>query len=449
LETFLTPYLIEITLLPLTTGTAVSIIVCLLLLGLSASISGAEIAYFSLSPKDLEEIKKHESKTNKLIVKHLKQPELLLATILIGNNFVNVGIVMLTTFIVSSIVEFGTSTTFQFIIEVVGITGLILLFGEIIPKVYASYFSKKFASLMAYPLMVMINLFKPLGVILVKSTNLVNKRLAKKQRSLSMDELSHAVELTSSDIEEEKELLEGIVKFSNIKAEEIMTPRVDVVDLDIKWDFKKVLHIIVESGFSRLPVYEDTPDNIKGILYVKDLLLHINKDASFRWQKLMREAYYIPETKMINDLLREFQEHKIHMAIVVDEYGGTSGIITLEDVLEEIVGEISDELDVDEDMYRKLPDGTYIFEGKTLLNDFFKITDIDEKVFDEIRGDAETLAGLLLEIKGAMPKKNEEITFGNFKFTILAADNRRIKKLSFKRIENQEEKSDSSEKPKQ
>ncbi|NPA36820.1 MAG: gliding motility-associated protein GldE [Chlorobi bacterium] len=430
-------------------GTAVSIVVCVLLLALSASISGAEIAYFSLTPKDLEEIKKHESKTNKLILKHLKHPELLLATILIGNNFVNVGIVMLTTFIVSSLVTFGSSTTLQFIIEVVGITGLILLFGEIIPKVYASYFSKKFASIMAYPLMIMISLFKPLGVILVKSTNLVNKRLAKKQRALSMDELSHAVELTSSDIEEEKELLEGIVKFSNIKAEEIMTPRVDVVDLDIKWDFKKVLHIIVESGFSRLPVYEDTPDNIKGILYVKDLLLHIDKDASFRWQTLMREAYYIPETKMINDLLREFQEHKIHMAIVVDEYGGTSGIVTLEDVIEEIVGEISDEMDVDEDSYRKLPDGTYIFEGKTLLNDFFKITDIDETVFDDVRGDAETLAGLLLEIKGAMPAKNEEITFDNFKFTILAADNRRIKKLSFKRIEEDNDNADNQEKHKQ
>jgi gliding motility-associated protein GldE len=247
-----------------------------------------------------------------------------------------------------------------------------------------------------------------------------------------MDELSHAVELTSADIEEEKEILEGLVKFSNIKAEEIMTARVDVVDLDIKWDFKKVLHVINESGFSRLPVFEDTPDNIKGILYVKDLLLHIDKDASFRWQKLIREAYYIPETKKINDLLREFQMQKTHMAIVVDEYGGTSGIITLEDVIEEIVGEISDELDVDEDTYKKLPDGTYIFEGKTLLNDFYKITDIDEDAFDEVRGDAETLAGLMLEIKGAMPEKNEVIEFNDYRFTILAADSRRIKKIKFK-----------------
>ena len=439
METAVLPFISNITFYTFTAGTAVSILVCLMLLVLSAMISGAEVAYFSLSPKDIDELKSQDSKTSNLVLKHLSKPELLLATILIGNNFVNVGIVILTTFIVSSLVDFGGALTLQFIIETVGITALILLFGEITPKVYASHFAKKFASVMAYPLMIMMKLFKPLGVILVKSTNIVNKRLEKKQRSLSMDELSHAVELTSADIEEEKEILEGIVKFSNIKAEEIMTARVDVVDLDIKWDFKKVLHVINESGFSRLPVFEGTPDNIKGILYVKDLLLHIDKDASFRWQKLIREAYYIPETKKINDLLREFQMQKTHMAIVVDEYGGTSGIITLEDVIEEIVGEISDEMDVDEDTYRKMPDGTYIFEGKTLLNDFFKITDIEEDVFDEVRGDAETLAGLMLEIKGAMPEKNEVIEFGDFRFTILAADSRRVKKISFKEIKKRKE----------
>ena len=438
LETGILPFFSDITFYAFTPGIAVNIIICLMLLVLSAMISGAEIAYFSLSPKDVDYLKSHQTKTNKLILKHLQKPELLLATILIGNNFVNVGIVILTTFIVSAIVNFGGANTLQFIIETVGITALILLFGEITPKVYASHFSRKFASVMAYPLMIMIKLFKPLSVILVNSSNVVNKRLEKKHRSLSMDELSHAVELTSGDIEEEKEILEGIVKFSNIKAEEIMTARVDVVDLDIKWDFNKVLHVINESGFSRLPVFEDTPDNIKGILYVKDLLLHIDKGASFRWQKLIREAYYIPESKKINDLLREFQMQKTHMAIVVDEYGGTSGIITLEDVLEEIVGEISDEMDVDEDTYRKLPDGTYIFEGKTLLNDFFKITDIDEDAFDEVRGDAETLAGLMLEIKGAMPEKNETIEFRNYRFLILAADSRRIKKLSFKEINKSE-----------
>ena len=443
METDLSQYLLDIKFLPFTAGTAISIFVCIMLLVSSAMISGAEIAYFSLSPKDLDELKSHDTKTNKLILKHLKKPELLLATILIGNNFVNVGIVMLSTFIVKSLFDFGSSTTLKFIIEIVGITGLILLFGEIIPKIYASHFSKKFASLMAYPLMLMIKIFKPLGVLLSKSTSIVNKRLAKKKRSLSMDELSHAVELTSKEIEEEKEILEGIVKFSNIKAEEIMTARVDVVDLDIKWDFNKVLHVIVESGFSRMPVYEETPDNIKGILYVKDLLLHIDKGASFPWQKLIREAYYIPETKMINDLLREFQTQKIHMAIVVDEYGGTSGIITLEDVLEEIVGEINDELDMDEDSYTKLQDGSYIFEGKTLLNDFFKITDVDENAFKDIRGDADTLAGLMLEIRGAMPKKNEVITYGNYRFEILAADTRRIKKISFKETKEKDDTSPS------
>ena len=435
METSIAPYIIDITFYSFTPGTAISIVVSVLLLIMSAMISGSEIAYFALSPKDLDELKNHDTKTNRLILKHLRFPELLLATILIGNNFVNVGIVILTAFIVSSTVDFGSSTTLQLIIEIVGITGLILLFGEIIPKVYASHFSKKFASLMAYPLMIMIKLFKPLGFILVKSTKVVNRRLVKKKRALSLDELSHAVELTSGDIVEEKEMLEGIVKFSNIKAEEIMKPRVDVVDLDIKWDFNKVLHMIIESGFSRLPVFEGTPDNIKGILYVKDLLLYIDKEASFIWQKLIREAYYIPETKMINDLLREFQTQKTHMAIVVDEYGGTSGIITLEDVIEEIVGDISDEMDVDEDSYRRLPDGTYIFEGKTLLNDFFKITSVGEDEFDQVRGDAETLAGLLLEIKGAMPEKNEAIIYMEYHFTILAADSRRIKRLSFKELE--------------
>lgn len=415
---------------PFSVGAAMGTLVSLLLLLFSAMISGAEVAYFSLSPKDIDELKNNPTRKNNLIIKHLKVSELLLATILIGNNFVNVGIVITSSYVLTSLIDFGISTTFQFVIEIIGITGLLLFFGEILPKVYASNFAKRFAGFMAYPLKFMMVLFRPLSMILVQSTNIVNKRL-NRTKSISIDELSHALELTSDDIAEEKDILEGIVKFANIKVEEIMTARVDVIDIDIKWDYNKVMQIIVESGYSRMPVFEETPDNVKGLLYVKDLLPHFDKDATFPWQSLMRQAYYVPETKMINDLLKEFQSQKIHMAIVVDEYGGTSGIVTLEDILEEIVGEISDEMDEEEDFFVRMADGSLVFEGKTLLNDFHKVTETEEADFESVRGDAETLAGLLLEMKGVIPEKNETIEFEHYSFTILAADTRRIKKVRF------------------
>jgi len=246
-----------------------------------------------------------------------------------------------------------------------------------------------------------------------------------------MDDFAHALELTGNDISEEKDILEGIVKFGNIDVSEIMTARVDVIDVEIKSNYNKVLQVIIDSGYSRIPVFEETPDNVKGILYVKDLLAHLDKESDFEWQKLIRKAYYVPETKMINDLLEEFQAQKIHMAIVVDEYGGTMGIVTLEDILEEIVGDISDELDEEEEFYTKLPDGSIVFEAKILLNDFHKITDTDEEMFSQVRGEAETLAGLILELKGEIPQKNEVVKFNACIFTIEAADNRRIKKVKF------------------
>lgn len=417
--------------LPFTVSALVALVINGLLLILSGLISGSEVAYFSLEPKDIQHFKEKVTRTTKQVLKHLDNKELLLATILISNNFVNVAIVILTSFIVTNIVDFGDNTTLKFVFEIVFITSIILFFGEILPKVYASQHSKKFAAFMSYPLMVLTRLLKPLSLILTKSTNLVNRRLAKKVSSLSMDDISHALELTGSDIYEEKEILEGIVKFGNIDVSEIMTSRIDVIDVEIKSDYKKVLQVIIDSGYSRIPVFDETPDNVKGILYVKDLLAHLDEEENFEWQKLIRKAYYVPETKMINDLLEEFQAQKIHMAIVVDEYGGTMGIVTLEDILEEIVGDISDELDEEEEFYTKLQDGTYVFEAKILLNDFHKVTDTGEELFNEVRGDAETLGGLILELKGEIPQKNEVVEFKHCIFTIIAADNRRIKKIKF------------------
>lgn len=421
----------DVDFLPITLGISIGLMVNILLLLMSALISGSEVAYFSLKPKDLDELKEHKSRKNRLILQLLRDKERLLATILIGNNFVNVGIVILTSFVANNIIDFGINDTIKIAFEVVFITALILFFGEILPKVYASQSPRKFAGIMAYPLWILTRVLNPLSLLLVRSTKIVNRRMTKKIGGLSMDDISHALELTGSDISEEKEILEGIVKFGNIDVAEIMTARVDVIDVEIKSNYNKLLQTIIESGYSRIPVFEETPDNVKGILYVKDLLPHLSEQSDFIWQSLIREAYYVPETKMINDLMAEFQSEKIHMAIVVDEYGGTSGIVTLEDILEEIVGDISDELDEEDDFYSKLPDGSWIFEGKTNLNDFHKVTETVEDTFDKVRGDAESLAGLILELRGEIPTKHEVIEFKNFQFTIISADNRRVKKVKF------------------
>lgn len=402
------------------------------LLLLSGMLSGSEVAFFSLTPSDMHGIEDDENnKSARLIQRHLNDPETLLATILIGNNFVNVGIVILSAFISNSLINFGDTVWVKFVIELVGITSLILFFGEIFPKVYASRFAVKFAEFMAYPLTLLKTLFRPFSYILVKSSGFVNRRVAKKQSSISMDDISHALELTSKEITDEKDILESIVKFGNISAAEIATPRVNVVDIEISSPFSKVLEEIVESSFSRIPIFENTPDNVKGVLYVKDVLPYLEKGDEFKWQELIREPYFIPETKKINDLLEEFKLNKIHMAIVVDEYGGTSGIVSLEDILEEIVGEISDEQDDEEATYTILPDGTILFEGQTLLNDFHKVSNIDEDYFDDVKGEAETLAGLLLELKGEIPDKTEIIKYKKCDFTIVDVDSRRIIQIKF------------------
>ncbi|MFO8000393.1 MAG: gliding motility-associated protein GldE [Marinilabilia sp.] len=416
---------------PFTTSIIIASIATVLLLAGSALISGSEVAYFSLKPDDIDHLKAHNTRKSLLVLKHLENPELLLATILIVNNFVNVGIVILSAYISSELVTFADSATLKFILDVVLITAIILFFGEILPKVFAAQSPQRFASRMARPIKTATRLLKPASMLLVKSSEYVKNKAAQKTKNLSLDDISDALDLTGDEIFEEKHILKSIVTFGNINAGEIMTARVEVTDIDIRSDFNKVLSVIVESGYSRIPVFDETPDNVKGILYVKDLLPHLGKDNTFRWQNLIRPAYYVPETKRINDLLAEFQANKIHMAIVVDEYGGTSGIVTLEDILEEIVGEISDELDDEEDFFSVQPDGSLLFEGKTLLKDFYRITGIDENTFDHMKGEAETLAGLLLEIKGVIPEKHEVIEIGPYKFTIVAADKRRIKKVRF------------------
>ncbi len=421
----------QIDFLPFSLNIGLGLVLLICLLIISALISGTEVAFFSLKPRDIELIKQNKSNSARKVILHLTQPEALLATVLIVNNFVNVGIVILAAFLGNSLISFGDADWLKFIFEVILITSLILFFGEIFPKLYASQMPRRFALFMSRPIGVLIRLFKPFSSLLIHSTGLVNRKLSKHQHNISLDDLSEALELTGGDMTDEKEMLQGIVKFSNLSAEEIMTSRVDIVALDAAFEYSKVLQVIVESGYSRIPVYQETSDNIKGVLYVKDLLPYLDSSPGFDWQALIREAYYVPVNKKINDLLAEFQNNKVHMAIVVDEYGGMAGIVTLEDVLEEIVGEISDEYDDDEAMFAVMTDGSIIFEGKILLNDFFKAIGEEASVFDPVRGDAETLAGLLLELKGAIPVKHEILEFRNFVFVVLAADNRRIKKVKF------------------
>ncbi len=415
---------------PFTSGMAISILVIVFLLMLSALISGSEVAYFSLSPDEKHKIFNTSARKNNYIRKNLESPEQLLATILVANNFVNVGIVILSSFTVDSLIDFSNEPILGFIVQVIVISFVILLVGEIIPKVYSTHHALKFARFIAVPMYYTIKLLKPVNSILIFSTSFINNRIHAYNNHISVDELSQALELTSkTELKEDTDILKGIVKFGNKSVVEIMRSRVDVVSIDINSGFSKVMSLITETGFSRIPVFSETFDNIKGILYIKDLLPHVHKGASFRWQSIIRPPFYVPETKKIDDLLEEFQKNKVHMAIVVDEYGGTSGIVTLEDVLEEIVGEITDEFDEEEKLYTKISENKYLFDGKTLLNDFYKVTGIEEGIFDDVKGEADTLAGLILELKGEIPAKNDTITCKNYVFSIEAVDNRRIKQI--------------------
>jgi len=396
-------------------------------------ISGSEIGFFSLGPQHNDKLKDSQTRTSNLILKLLERPNRLLATILIANNFVNVAIVILSTFIAAEWFNLASYPVFAFVMQVIVITALILLLGEILPKMYASVYPVRFSHAMAGVLNVLVKVFYPLSSILVRSTSFLNKRLARRTYGMSRSELSDAIELTAGEDtpEEGKKILIGIVKFGDIEVKEIMRSRMDVVALDMGAPFDDVMNVIVESGFSRIPVFEESFDHIKGILYVKDLLPHLEKGSTFNWQGLLRDAFFVPENKKINDLLQEFQEKKIHLAIVVDEYGGTSGIITLEDVLEEIVGEITDESDsgTEEFKYQRIDENNYIFEGKMTINDFCKIVDENDDIFDEVKGDSDSLAGLMLELLGKLPQKDDKIDFKNYTFKAIDVDLKRIRRI--------------------
>ena len=422
-------------------GAIVAIVLAVLLLFASGFVSASEIAFFSLSPNDLSEIEEEEHPSDKRIMSLLKDSERLLATILISNNFVNVTIIMLCNFFFAQVVDFGGSVIVEFLVITVILTFLLLLFGEIMPKIYSAQHTLRFTRFAAPVLALLEKVFRPLSSLLVRSTFIVNKCVSKKNYNISVDDLSQALELTDkSEISEESNILEGIIRFGGETAKEVMTSRLDMVDLDVTATFTEVLDCVVENGYSRVPVYEDSQDNIKGILYIKDLLPHLKKDDTFKWQSLIRPAYFVPETKMIDDLLRDFQANKIHIAIVVDEFGGTSGIVTMEDIIEEIVGEINDEYDEEEHSYVNINDHTYVFEAKTQLSDFYKILHIDTDAFEDVEGDADTLAGLLLEIKGDFPKLHEQLEYGDFLFEVLEMDARRI--LTVKVVLNAAKKED-------
>ena len=420
----------EVTLLSPSIGAILSGVLACVLLVVSGFASGSEIAFFSLSPSDLSDLDEERSEADKHIKMLRQDSERTLATILITNNLVNVTIIMLSNYFFLHIVDFGSAYWLHFLCITVLLTFLLLLFGEIMPKIYTSQHSLRFCRRAVNGILFCRKLFYPFATILLRSGVLAEKVIQKENRVLSVNDLEQALELTDKeDIKEEQRILEGIVRFGDETAKEIMTSRQDVVDLDFKASFAEVLRCIVANNYSRIPVYQDNSDNVRGILYIKDLLPHLAKGSNFRWQSLIRPPYFVPETKKIDDLLREFQENKVHIAIVVDEFGGTSGIVTLEDILEEIVGEINDEYDEDEKSYVRINANTFVFEGKTLLSDFYKILKLDDEIFVDVEGDADTLAGLLLEIKGDFPKLHEKICYKQFTFEILDMDERRISKV--------------------
>jgi gliding motility-associated protein GldE len=402
-----------------------------ILLAFSGLVSGAEVSFFSLSSPQLDLLKASKKKADLRIVELLNKPRQLLATILISNNFVNVGIVILSTFVVHQIFNFAENPIAAFAIEIVAVTSLILLFGEVLPKIYATTAPLVLARFMAKPLAITQKLFLFLQLIPVLIA--ISKKLERpaKNDGLTVDDLEHALELTENsgtNVEEHK-ILEGIVRFGNTTVRQIMTPRTNMQALEVTSDFKAVLKNIIDFGFSRIPVYEDNIDQIKGIIYIKDLLPYLNASPDFAWTKLMREPFYVPESKKIDDLLAEFQEMKMHLAVVVDEFGGTSGLVSLEDIIEEIVGEISDEFDSEELVFSKLDNQNYVFEGRTPLAEFYRVLDIEGEDFEEQKGDADTLAGFILEISGKFPERNAVIPFADYTFKIENIEERRIQRI--------------------
>ena len=415
-----------------TVNAIIGLVVLCLLLVASAMISSSETAFFSLQPADIDHLESSEDAKNQLVLKLLEKPKSLLATILIGNNFVNVTITLLATYIMSQLFDMANYPVAAFFLEVVIVTSLILIVGEITPKIYAGKCPAKVARFMARPLRFLIGMFKPLSKLLVNSTSFMDKHLEKKKGEISMEDLSTAVDIATEEStpSDEKQMLKGIASFSEKEVSGVMIPRVDIIGVEKSIDFAEMLAIVIKSGFSRIPVYDETLDQVEGILYVKDLLPYLDAE-SYEWQKLIRPAFYVPENRKINDLFQDFREKKIHIAIVVDEYGGTSGLITMEDVIEEIVGEINDEFDEAsvEEHYKKQDDGSYLFKAQTSIVDFCKVFGVDEDYFEPMQGEADTLAGLILEIEGRIPEIGFKFNFERFHMEITDADTKRIKEV--------------------
>ena len=408
----------------------IALLFAVLALLVSAFVSGSEIAFFSLSPAQMEELE--ETPKGERSLDLIRQPERLLATILIANNLVNVTIVILCNFALGPIFD-GMSPVLSFILQTVILTFLILLFGEILPKLMANSGNMRWVRMATGGVQFLSALFRPISSMLVGGSVIVEKVVTKKQHDVTADELSQALEITDVKTPDDKEMLEGILRFGDTTASEVMTPRVDMTDIEIDSDFNTVMSVVIESGYSRLPVYRQTQDCIEGILYSRDLLPYIGTvKADFDWRKLLREPYFVPESRMIDDLLEDFRRRRIHMAIVVDEFGGTQGIVTMEDVLEEIVGDINDEYDEEEKTYRRLPDDTYVFEGRTILSDFFRITGLNEDDYKDVTEDCETLAGMLLAIKGDFPKAKEPLVYGRCRFLVLGVSSHRITEVRVK-----------------
>jgi putative hemolysin len=419
----------------LTTADIVTAVVCgliiLLFIGLSALISSSENAFFSLSKLQIEELTEGQSRTAVTSAYLLTHPKKLLATILIANTFVNIAIVMVSSLMFEVVFDFGDNHTIGLVIELTLITFTLVLFGEVIPKIYASQNNMQVARFIALPMYSLNKILSPFVFILVKSTSIIDKRITRKGHTLSMDELTHAIDITAEDdtSKQEKTILKSIVNFGNINVKQIMRQRPDLSSVDATIDFKELLRKINDWGYSRVPVFRDNLDNIIGVLYIKDLLPHMNNGDDFNWISLVRKPYFVPESKKIDDLLKDFQQKRVHVAIVVDEFGGTSGMATMEDILEEIFGEINDEFDEDEVAYSRLNDTTYVFEAKIPINDMCRVMEIDPDTFEEARNEADTLGGMLLELSGDLPSLGDKIEFENFTFVVEAADKRKVKRV--------------------
>ena len=405
-------------------------IVIFILLFCSAFISAAEVAYFSLTPKDIDQCAAENPAKTKIISKLLEKPKKLLATLLVANNFINIGVVILFSVVGKNLFDAIESPLLKFVVDVILVTFLILLFGEVLPKVYANRNNIKFAKLVAYPLSILDTLLSPISMPMRSLTIFLHEKLGKQKGNFSVDQLSQALELTSYEETSHKEqkILEGIVSFGNTDTKQVMSPRIDIFALEISESFSEILPKISAKGFSRIPVYRDNIDHVEGVLFVKDLIPHINK-KELDWVALVREPFFVPENKKLDNLLKDFQSMKSHLAIVVDEYGGTSGLVSLEDVIEEIVGDISDEFDDENLNYSQIDEKNFLFEGKINLKDFYRIVEVDENLFEKTKGEAETLAGFILEIIGNVPRKGQKIAFSNCKFTIETIDKKRIKQI--------------------